>query len=108
MYDLPVHNGQEPDDLHAFEPLALSPLGDVEQERVQGQEDKPDAYRVGQEKGVLERPDVDPGGRVEDLIQGTSFRRWVGRTEEEAYGETPPMIAKRSLMPAGNPCPVMK
>ena len=86
MYDLPVHNGQEPDDLHAFEPLALGPLGDVEQERVKGQEDKPDAYRVGQEKGILERPDVDPGGRVEDLIQGTSFRRRVGRPEEEAYG----------------------
>ena len=47
MYDLPVHNGQEPDDLHAFEPLALGPLGDVEQERVKGQEDKTDAYRVG-------------------------------------------------------------
>ena len=68
MYDVPVHNSQEPDDLHALEPLALSPLGDVEQERVKCQEDKTDAYRVGQEKRILERPDVDPGGRVEESI----------------------------------------
>ena len=84
-FDLPVYNGQEPHDFSAFEPLTFSPLGDVEQERVEGQKYEADAYRVGQEKEVLERSHVNPGGYTGQSIQWPFLCCWVGSSEEEAY-----------------------
>ena len=74
LWNPPVHNGQEPHDVHALENLPLSPLGNVEQERIKGQEDEADGYGVSQEVEILERPHVDPGGLFEHRGQRSLLR----------------------------------
>lgn len=64
LHDLPVHHGQEPHRLYAFEPLTFSPLVDMEQEWIEGQEDEAHTYRVGQEKDIPECSDVNPSGHL--------------------------------------------
>ena len=75
--DIPIHDSQEPDDFHAPKRLLFRPLGDMEQERVESQEDKANAYSVGEEKGVFECRLVDPSGHVEYRRQRTLPRSRV-------------------------------
>ena len=41
-------------------------------------------------------------------FKGRAFAAGLEEPKRKHTVETPPMIAERSLMPAGNPCPVMK
>lgn len=68
FHDVPVHNGQEPHNLDILEDVPFSPLVNMEQEWIKCQEYKAYAYRVDQEMGVLERPNVDPRGFFEYRI----------------------------------------
>ena len=62
----------------------------MEQEWVEGQEYEAYTYRVGQEKQVLERSNVNPGGFMGQSIQWPLHCFRVGSTKEEAYDRDSP------------------
>ena len=84
-FDLPIHSRQVPYDIDTPEHLTLGPFGNVEQERIKGQEDEAHAYRVSHEMEILKRPHVDPGGLVEEGVDRSFLRGWIRSAELEAY-----------------------
>ena len=78
---IPVYSRQIPHDIDTSEDLTFGPFGNVEQEWIKGQEYEAHTDRVGQEVTTLERPQVDPGGLVEDGSHRSRLRGRVRSAE---------------------------